>query len=74
MSTILQNHYVLAVHDVRRSADFYLGVLEFEVIAEPPGWVFVKKDQCVIMLGGVSRRSASEQTWLPQLLCLFSCE
>ncbi|HEX8766214.1 MAG TPA: VOC family protein [Candidatus Acidoferrum sp.] len=51
MSTILQNHYVLAVHDVRRSADFYAGVLEFEVIAEPPGWVFVKKDQCVIMLG-----------------------
>jgi len=51
MSTILQNHYVLAVHDVRRSADFYVRVLGFDVIAEPAGWVFVKKDECVIMLG-----------------------
>ena len=39
MSTILQNHYVLAVHDVRRSADFYVRMLGFDVVAEPPGWV-----------------------------------
>ncbi len=51
MSTILQNHYVLAVHDARRSADFYVRMLGFNVIAEPIGWVFVKKDECVIMLG-----------------------
>ena len=51
MSTILQNHYVLAVHDARRSADFYVRVLGFEVVAEPSGWVFVKKDHCMIMLG-----------------------
>lgn len=51
MPTILQNHYVLAVHDARRSADFYVRMLGFDVIAEPPGWVFVKKDECVIMLG-----------------------
>lgn len=51
MSTILQNHYVLAVHNARRSADFYVRMLGFDVIAKPPGWVFVKKDQCVIMLG-----------------------
>jgi predicted enzyme related to lactoylglutathione lyase len=51
MSTILQNHYVLAVHDVRRSADFYIRMLGFQISAEPPGWIFVKKDNCMIMLG-----------------------
>jgi catechol 2,3-dioxygenase-like lactoylglutathione lyase family enzyme len=49
--TILQNHYVLAVHDVRVSARFYVDVLGFEVVAEPDGWIFVKKDGCMIMLG-----------------------
>ena len=51
MSTILRNHYVLAVHDARRSAEFYVGMLGFEIVAEPEGWVFVAKDQCLIMLG-----------------------
>lgn len=51
MPTILQNHYVLAVHDVKKSARFYVDVLGFKVGAEPPGWVFVKKDNCLIMLG-----------------------
>jgi len=51
MSPILQNHYVLAVHDVRRSADFYVEMLGFRVVIEPPGWIFVAKDGCLIMLG-----------------------
>ena len=51
MSKILQNHYVLAVHNARRSADFYVRMLGFVVVTEPPGWVFVKKDECMIMLG-----------------------
>ena len=51
MSPILQNHYVLAVHDARRSAAFYTEVLGFRVVNEPPGWVFVARDQCMIMLG-----------------------
>ena len=51
MATILQNHYVLAVHDVRASARFYTDVLGFEIALEPDGWVFVKKDSCMIMLG-----------------------
>src|SRR5262245_7056790 len=49
--TILQNHYVLAVHDVRKSAAFYVDALGFEVVAEPEGWIFVRKDNCLIMLG-----------------------
>lgn len=51
MSQILQNHYVLAVHDIRKSAGFFVDKLGFQVTAEPPGWVFVKKDNCMIMLG-----------------------
>ena len=48
---ILRNNYVLAVHDVRKSADFYVRVLGFTIVDEPPGWIFVKKDSCMIMLG-----------------------
>jgi catechol 2,3-dioxygenase-like lactoylglutathione lyase family enzyme len=51
MSPILQNHYVLAVHDVRRSAEFYVHMLGFRIVAEPAGWIFVAKDNVMIMLG-----------------------
>ncbi|MEX0652896.1 MAG: VOC family protein [Phycisphaeraceae bacterium] len=51
MSNILQNHYVLAVHNMRDSARFYVDMLGFEVTAEPPGWIFVSKDHVTIMLG-----------------------
>jgi catechol 2,3-dioxygenase-like lactoylglutathione lyase family enzyme len=51
MPTILQNHYVLAVPDVRASARFYVDVLGFAVTVEVPGWIFVSKDNCTIMLG-----------------------
>lgn len=51
MPHILQNHYVLAVHDIKKSAAFFVDSLGFQVTAEPPGWVFVKKDNCMIMLG-----------------------
>jgi len=51
MSPILQNHYVLAVHDVRRSAEFYVQMLGFRIVAEPDGWIFVARDGCTIMLG-----------------------
>jgi catechol 2,3-dioxygenase-like lactoylglutathione lyase family enzyme len=51
MPTILQNHYVLAVHNVRESARFYVDVLGFSVVSDHAGWIFVKKDACLIMLG-----------------------
>ena len=51
ISPILQNHYVLAIHDVRRSAQFYVEMLGFRIVNEPPGWIFVAKDRCMIMLG-----------------------
>lgn len=51
MPTILKNHYVLAVHDVRASARFYVESLGFRIVSEPPGWIFVARDNCMIMLG-----------------------
>ena len=51
MATILQNHYVLAVHDVKRSAKYYVEALGFRIVMEPPGWIFVSRDNVMIMLG-----------------------
>lgn len=51
MPRILQNHYVLAVHDARESAKFFVDKLGFKVVSEPSGWVFVAKDNCMLMLG-----------------------
>jgi len=48
---ILRNHFVLAVHNVRASAEFYTNCLGFEVVLEPEGWIFVQRDNCMIMLG-----------------------
>jgi catechol 2,3-dioxygenase-like lactoylglutathione lyase family enzyme len=51
MPTILQNHYVLAVPNVERAAAFFAEVLGFSVDSRPPGWIFVVKDHCMVMLG-----------------------
>jgi catechol 2,3-dioxygenase-like lactoylglutathione lyase family enzyme len=51
LSPILQNHHVLAVHDAVRSAGFFVEMLGFRIVDEPPGWVFVARDNCVFMLG-----------------------
>lgn len=50
MPKILQNHYVLAVHDLQGSSRFFQD-LGFKVIAEPEGWIFVERDNCMVMLG-----------------------
>jgi predicted enzyme related to lactoylglutathione lyase len=50
MPTILQNHYVLAVHDLHASSEFFLK-LGFTVVSKPDGWIFVERDHCMIMLG-----------------------
>jgi catechol 2,3-dioxygenase-like lactoylglutathione lyase family enzyme len=50
MPTILQNHYVLAVHDLEASTRFF-EQLGFKVTLRPEGWVFVKRDNCMVMLG-----------------------
>ena len=50
MPRILQNHYVLAVRDLRGSAAFF-EQLGFTAVNEPDGWIFLKRDNCMIMLG-----------------------
>lgn len=39
---------------MRTEADFYVDILGFRVQDEPPGWIFVEKDNCMIMLGECS--------------------
>ena len=51
MTTIRQNHYVLAVPDADASARFYTRVLGFAEVGSVEGWRFVKRDSCMIMLG-----------------------
>jgi len=52
MSKILRNRYVLAVPDLRKSADFYKNIMGFEVYEiDDPGWLFAEKDNCMLMLG-----------------------
>ena len=51
MPTILQNHHVLAVPDRRAAATFFVQALGFRVVQEPPGWIFVARDNCMMMLG-----------------------
>lgn len=50
MPKILQNHYVLAVHDLQGSSNFF-EQLGFKVISQPEGWIFVERDNCMVMLG-----------------------
>ncbi|OIN55791.1 VOC family protein [Arsenicibacter rosenii] len=50
MATILQNHYVLAVHDLDVMSTFFQQ-LGFREQSRPPGWVFVVKDNCMVMMG-----------------------
>ena len=48
---ILRNHHVLAVHDAKESARFYIDRLGFAQSHEDPWWTFVRRDGCTIMLG-----------------------
>ena len=43
--------HVLAVPDVARTARWWIDVMGFEMIMEPEGWKFVRRDRCVVMLG-----------------------
>jgi catechol 2,3-dioxygenase-like lactoylglutathione lyase family enzyme len=61
---ILQNPHVLAVPDALASAHFFVGALGFKIVAEPDGWIFVRKDDCMIMLG-----ECPEDTHPSQLGC-----
>jgi uncharacterized glyoxalase superfamily protein PhnB len=48
---IKANHYVLAVQDEHATAEFFVKTLGFEVTMDGGGWTFVKRDNCMIMIG-----------------------
>jgi catechol 2,3-dioxygenase-like lactoylglutathione lyase family enzyme len=50
VAMILQNHLVLAVHDLEGSAGFFRQ-LGFGETNRPPGWVFLSRDNTMVMLG-----------------------
>jgi hypothetical protein len=62
--------YVLGVHDLEKSSRFFID-LGFIVILEPPGWVFVEKDNCMIMIGecpgAVSPRDLGDHSYFGYL-------
>ena len=43
--------YVLAVNDLRKSAEFYIDKLGFQTLWEYGGWQFLHRDNIRIMLG-----------------------
>ena len=52
MTRLRKTRYVIAVHDLERSARYYRDVLGFDVreIGDP-GWRFFVRDECFIMAG-----------------------
>ena len=59
---IRNSRYVIAVHDLERSAKYYREMLGFEVreIGDP-GWRLFRKDDCFIMAGECPDALAPEQ-------------
>jgi catechol 2,3-dioxygenase-like lactoylglutathione lyase family enzyme len=51
MPAILKHSFVLAVHNVKASAKFYVDALGFHITADLGGWIFVAKDNTTLMLG-----------------------
>jgi catechol 2,3-dioxygenase-like lactoylglutathione lyase family enzyme len=48
---ITHTRYVLAVPDLARSVDYYTQQLGFTIRFAFPGWTYVQRDTCIIMLG-----------------------
>lgn len=64
--------FVLSVQDLEKSAAFYIEKLGFESVWLGPGWHFVKRDTCFIMLGKspdkVSARETSTHSYFAYLM------
>ena len=51
MPTFTKTHFVLAVPDLKKSAEFYGTILGFTVHKMAPGWLRFERDNCSIMAG-----------------------
>jgi predicted enzyme related to lactoylglutathione lyase len=68
MPTFTQSRYVLAVPNLKASADYYRTVLGFGVReVGDPGWLFFERDNCVIMAGecpdAIPPRDLGDHSW-----------
>ena len=53
-NNLVEPRYTLAVNDLEKSKEYYASLLGFTVIAEYPGWSFLKRDSVILMLGECS--------------------
>jgi predicted enzyme related to lactoylglutathione lyase len=63
MTTFTDTRYVIAVHSLQASADYYRDVLGFAVHKiDDPGWLFFDRDNCHIMAGECRDSIPASQT------------
>lgn len=48
---VVAQHHVLAVPDIAATARWWIEVMGFEPWMEPPGWRFLRRGACSLMLG-----------------------
>ncbi len=48
---IIYHHHVLAVPNVTEAAAWWIDVMGFEDWMQPDGWRFVRRGDCIVMLG-----------------------
>jgi len=51
---LFEPRYTLAVNNLEKSKEYYTTTLGFGIIAEYPGWSFLKRDNVILMLGECS--------------------
>lgn len=48
---VTQQHCVLAVPDIRATADWWVEIMGMEIWMEPDGWIFLRMDSFSLMIG-----------------------
>lgn len=61
MTQIKDTRYVLAVHDLDKSTDYYKNQLGFKLLSNSPGWSFLGRESFNVMLGECKDAIASKQ-------------
>ena len=59
---VIGTRYVLAVKDLKQSADFYQKKLGFKTAWSGQGWHFLSRDHCMIMLGECPEDISASET------------
>jgi predicted enzyme related to lactoylglutathione lyase len=63
MTTFTDTKYVIAVHSLKTSADYYRDILGFGIQeCGDPGWLFFDKDSCHIMAGECPDAISAKET------------